>query len=259
MKSGFLNVARDGAVVTITINRPDRKNAMNQAMWREMANLYTDLARDEDARVVVLTGSGKDFCAGADISEFDKVRKDAASARAYEAENSRTFAAIRNCPLPTIAAIRGICFGGGFGLAASCDIRIADTSALFSVPAARLGLAYPADAMADIVNALGPQLTKYLVYSAARLDAQKALSARFLMELVADDLDAHVQNLAAEMAANAPLTIRATKASIRACLTGNEDELAQAVALGDSTFESEDYAEGRAAFREKRRPVFRGR
>ncbi|MBX9461659.1 MAG: enoyl-CoA hydratase/isomerase family protein [Aquamicrobium sp.] len=257
----FLNMSRaENGVVTVTVERPARKNAMSQAMWRAMTSLFEGLAGDSTIRAVILNGAGSDFCAGADITEFDTVRGSAEKARQYEAENSATFAAIRHCPVPTIAAIRGICFGGGFGMAAACDLRIASTTALFSVPAARLGLAYPVDAMADIVQALGSQLAKYLTFSAARLDAQAALDAGFLLEIVEPGgLDLRATELAATIAANAPLSVKASKASIRATLTGSAADAAVASKLGDETFESADYAEGRLAFREKRRALFQGR
>lgn len=259
-KRGSLRTDNADGVATITIDRPERKNAMTQAMWREMAALFANLAKDPSVRVVVLAGAGEDFCAGADITEFDAVRGTAEKARSYEADNSATFAAIRNCPVPTIAAIRGVCFGGGFGMAAACDLRLASSTALFSVPAARLGLAYPVDAMADILNALGPQMAKYLAFSAARLDASSAFDAGFLLEIVEPGgLGLRAAELARTIAANAPLSIRASKASIKAFLTGDRDDAAHATALGNATFESADYAEGRSAFREKRSPTFIGR
>lgn len=258
-QSDFLKVERDGGVVFVTIDRPTRKNAMTQAMWRDMAGLYRGFGADASVRAVVLAGAGGDFCAGADIGEFETVRSNAGSARIYEADNSAAFAAIRDCPAPTIAAIGGICFGGGFGLAASCDIRIASDDALFSVPAAKLGLAYPVDAMADIVHAVGPQVAKYMTYSAARLDAQAARAAGFLLETVdKDQLAGRAASLAATIAANAPLSVRASKASIRAVLSADPADAARATALGDATFESADYAEGRAAFRDRRPARFSG-
>ena len=258
-QTGFLKTERRDGVVILTIDRPARKNAMTQAMWAEMAALFRGFGQDASVRAVVLRGAGGDFCAGADIGEFDTVRGDATSARRYEAQNSAAFAAIRDCPAPTIAAIGGICFGGGFGIAAGCDIRIASADAVFSVPAAKLGLAYPVDAMADIVHAVGPQVAKYMAYCAARLDAPAALDTGFLLEIVENGgLFARADELAAAIAANAPLSIRASKASIRAVLSADPADAAHASALGDATFESADYAEGRAAFREKRPARFRG-
>ena len=254
-----LRLERDGAVARLTIDRPARRNALTGAMWEELAEIVTGIGNGPD-RALVLTGAGADFSAGADIGEFETLRKDADTARAYEAANSAAFAAVRNCAVPTVASIRGLCFGGGFGLASACDLRIGSRTALFSVPAAKLGLAYPQDAMQDIVSACGVQMARLLTYSASRIDAERAFQAGFLAELVDDgELDSHVTALAAAIAANAPLSIRASKAAIRAVETGRPDDIELAVACGAATFASSDYAEGRAAFRERRAPVFRGR
>ncbi|GLS33126.1 Enoyl-CoA hydratase/carnithine racemase [Mesorhizobium albiziae] len=255
-----LLVERRDNIAIVTINRKSHKNAVSLAMWHELAALATELSGDREIRVIVLRGAGDDFCAGADIGEFDNVRRDAATARIYEAANSAAFAAFRNAPIPVVAAIRGICFGGGFGLAAACDLRIATPDALFSVPAAKLGLAYPHDAMADIVHASGPQMAKYLAFSGARIDAQAALAAGFLLEIVETaKFEARVAMLAEEIAANAPLSNRASKAAIRAVLSGDAADAMRAKTLGDETFDSADYAEGRAAFTARRKPVFAGR
>jgi enoyl-CoA hydratase/carnithine racemase len=255
-----LPVSHQNGIATITISRPNRKNAITYAMWRELAAIAGDVGADPQTRVIILRGEGADFSAGADITEFEAVRRDAATARDYEAANSAAFAAFRNAPVPVIAAISGICFGGGFGLAAACDLRIATPDALFSVPASKLGLAYPHDAMADIVHAAGPQLAKYLVFSARQIDAQWALAAGFLLEIVTPGmLEVRVTKLAEEIAANAPLSNRASKAAIRAVLTGDPTDADNARSMGNATFNSADYAEGRAAFAAKRKPNFTGR
>ena len=255
-----LLVSQRNGIATVTINRLGRKNAITYAMWLELAAIAENLATDPETRVIVLRGEGSDFSAGADISEFETVRRDAATARRYEAANSAAFAAFRNAPIPVIAAIRGICFGGGFGLAAACDLRIATPDALFSVPAAKLGLAYPHDAMADIVLAAGPQMAKYLAFSAAQIDAQAALAAGFLLEIAPPGmLEARVTALTEQIAGNAPLSNRASKAAVRAVLTGDPADIANARMLGNATFDSADYAEGRAAFAERRKPSFSGR
>lgn len=249
-----------GPVATLVIDRPARKNAMTRAMWGDLARIVAEVGAREDLRVLVLRGRGADFCAGADISEFDTLRRDADSARAYEAANSATFAALRRCAIPVVAAVRGICFGGGFGMAAACDLRVASPEAQFAVPAARLGLAYPVDAMADLVEALGAQTAKHLVYTAARIGAAEARDKGFLLDVYADaDFEERVAGLARAIAANAPLTLKATKASIRAALSARPDDIETAAALGDRTFSSRDYAEGRAAFAARRQPVFEGR
>lgn len=252
-----LKLSTNGPVARLVIDRPGKKNALTAEMWKDLADLVRQAADAADVRVLVVSGAGSDFSAGADIAEFDDLRKDEASARDYEAANSAAFAAIRNAPVPTIASIRGVCFGGGFGIAAACDLRIASETAVFSVPAAKLGLAYPHDAMQDIVHACGPQMARYLAFSAARIDAARALAAGFLAELVPDgELDARAEALAAEIAANAPMSIAASKMAIRAVLTGAAADAEKARQLGAATFSSADYAEGRAAFRERRPPRF---
>lgn len=250
-----LKLSLAGEIAHLLIDRPERRNALTAGMWRALAE--TVPAASRHSSVLVISGGGKDFSAGADISEFDELRRDPATARDYEAANSAAFAAIRDAAIPTIASIRGVCFGGGFGIAAACDIRIAADTALFAVPAARLGLAYPQDAMQDIVHACGPQMARYLTFSAARIDARKAAEIGFLAEVVTDaELDARTSALAAEIAGNAPMSIAASKAAIRAVLSGAAADIELAQRLGAATFASEDYAEGRAAFREKRLPRF---
>lgn len=251
----------DDGVVSITMDRPEKKNALTLAMWRALAARVGTSGEDPATRVIILRGAGKDFCAGADIGEFAELRGDAEAARSYEAANSAAFAAIRNAPVPVIAAISGICFGGGFGIAAACDIRIASEDALFSVPAARIGLAYPADAMQDIVHSAGIQTARYLAYSADRLDARAARRCGFLLETLADAaaLDRRVGEIASGIARNAPLSVRASKAAIRAVLSNDRADGERAQALGDLTFDSTDYREGRDAFRQKRQPLFTGR
>ncbi|MBL0936450.1 MAG: enoyl-CoA hydratase/isomerase family protein [Rhizobiaceae bacterium] len=258
VKSGF-HVNRAGHVVSLQIERPDKKNALTEAMWLDLAAILETLGADEDVRAIVLSGTGGNFCAGADIAEFDTARRGERAA-IYEEANSRAFRAVRDCPVPTIAAIDGICFGGGFGLAAACDLRIASPGALFSVPAAKLGLAYPVDAMADIVHALGPQLSRYMTFSAGRLDVATALALGFLLE-VTDQPPAidRATEIAAAIASNAPLSVRASKAAIRAVLTGDAADIERAAKLGSATFASADYKEGRAAFKAKRKATFTGR
>jgi enoyl-CoA hydratase/carnithine racemase len=254
-----LTATIDDHMGEIVLDRPARKNAVTLAMWLHMADLIAELASRSDVRVIVLRGAGNDFSAGADIAEFDTERRDATSARNYEAANSRAFAAIRNAEVPVIAAIRGICFGGGFGLAAAADLRLATPDARFAVPAARLGLAYPSDAMADITNSVGPQMARYLTLTGATIGAEQALACGFLLEVVdAEHFDARVDEIAGMIATNAPLSIKASRLAIGAALSGEAHLAEYAKQAGDATFDSSDYAEGRAAFREKRKPVFSG-
>lgn len=259
--TGFIKAFCEAGTGLLVLDNPQRKNAVTAAMWRAIPDAIHWLHVDAGARVIVLAGGGHaDFCAGADISEFSELRKDAATARIYEASNSRAFAAIREAPVPVIAAIRGVCYGGGFGLAAAADLRLASSDAVFAVPAARLGLAYPADAVQDFVRSLGSQLARRLLFTGGALKAQELLASGFLSELTGpDDLDQRAQILGDTIAANAPLSLRASKLALRAVEQGDDDLLREAEIIGASTFESDDYREGRAAFAERRRPIFTGR
>lgn len=255
-----LTVEEEDGVARIVFDRPARRNAINLASWCRIAELLAELAAKRTTRVIILCGRGAHFSAGADITEFDTVRHDAVTARSYEAANSAAFAAVRNAQVPVIAAIRGVCFGGGFGLAAAADLRIATADALFAVPAARLGLAYPQDAMIDIVASAGPQMARYLTYTGASIDSRRAMDCGFLLEIVdADQFEVRVGEIARQIALNAPLSIRASKLAISAVAQEDRERTAAATQAGDATFDSSDYAEGRAAFRDRRQPVFEGR
>lgn len=248
-------------IARLTINRPEKRNALTDRMWRALPDAIAWLTEDNDARVIVLAGAGgRDFSAGADIGEFGTLRKDAATARDYEAGNSLAFAAIRKCPVPVIAAIRGICFGGGFGLAAAADIRIADDTARFAIPAARLGLAYPVDAVQDLVRALGDQQARLALFSTRELSASEALACGCLAAVhKPEEFEDAVDSLAEAMAAAAPLSVRASKAAIAANHSRLRTDIETAERRAAATFDSEDYAEGRRAFMDKRKPMFTGR
>ncbi len=242
-------------------SRPEKRNALTDAMWRSVPDAINWLVVEQHVRVVIMSGAGgRDFSAGADIGEFATLRKDATTARDYEAGNSAAFAAVRNCPVPVIASVRGICFGGGFGLAAAADLRLADHTARFAIPAARLGLAYPLDAVQDLVRALGDQEARRALYSTDELSAAQALACGCLLKMSEpDELDSDALALAASIAGAAPLSVRASKAAIATVQSNHEEDYKRAAGLAASTFDSADYAEGRRAFMEKRKPAFNGR
>lgn len=258
MENEPLIVTIASGVACVRLARPAKKNAITFAMWQTLGQTFHRLSSDAGVRAIVLCGEGADFSAGADIAEFDTLRG-GNNARGYEAANSAAFAAVRNARPPVIAALKGVCFGGGFGLAAAADLRVATPDALFAVPAAKLGLAYPQDAMRDIVGAAGQQMARYLAFTGERIDARAALDAGFLLEIVtAGDLDRRAMAIAATIAANAPLSVQASKLAINAALSGSTADAEQARAAGDLTFASADYAEGRAAFKARRKPAFTG-
>jgi enoyl-CoA hydratase/carnithine racemase len=260
--SGRLKARIEDSVATVEISAPGRRNCIDLAAWKALPPLCAALDARSDVRVVLLRGEGEEaFCAGADIAEFDTERATPEGSRAYEAANVAAFAAVAGLRMPVVALIHGYCFGAGVGLAASADIRLAAEDAVFAVPAARLGVGYPPQALKSLVALMGPEAVKRLFFAAGRLTAQEARAAGLVSEVMPKaGLDARGAALAAEIAAGAPLTIAAVKRAIDAAagLPGGADAEALQV-LADACFASADYAEGRAAFREKRAPIFTGR
>jgi enoyl-CoA hydratase/carnithine racemase len=252
-----IELARDGAVAIVTLDRPQRRNAVTLAMWRELGRIFAGFAADETVRAVILTGAGEHFCAGADISEFAANRADAGQGDAYDAVVDATSAAIGELPKPSFAAISGFCLGGGVGLALACDFRIAAPGAQFAIPAARLGIVYGLEETRNLLAAVGLAQAKRLLFSAERIDAATAHRIGLVDEIAADPVAAAAA-LAATMARNAPLSIAGSKAILEALAAGERDAGA-AQALSARAQASEDYREGRTAFMEKRPPVFRGR
>lgn len=257
-----LRLETRAGVARLLIDNGAKRNAFDLDMWRALPELIARADADPETRVIVISGApGLPFCSGADISEFSTVRATSDGGRAYEAANVACFDAISACAHPTIAAISGFCMGGGMGIAAACDLRVAQEGTLFAIPAGRLGVGYPPKAMAYVVAAVGPQRAFELFFTARRLDAREAQEAGFLARVLAQEtFDAEVATLAETIAANAPLTLRAAKAAIRAAAgLPNALPLTECEALAAQCFDSADYMEGRAAFLEKRTPVFRGR
>lgn len=261
LAGGLIKLSCMDHIGMILIDNQPRKNAVTAAMWRAIPEAVRWLVMEAGARVLILSGGGStDFSAGADISEFGEVRRDTETARIYEAENSMAFAAIRTAPVPVIAMVRGICYGGGFGLAAACDLRLADHTARFCIPPARLGLAYPADAVGDILRALGEQNARFALYTGEVMPVEQLNRTGFLLDCCdAEALQPRAHAIANTIAANAPLSVRAGKLALRS-FSENDGRVAQdAAAVGAATFDSDDYAEGRRAFAERRRPQFTGR
>jgi enoyl-CoA hydratase/carnithine racemase len=250
-----------GAVGRIVINNPARHNALSVAMYLAIERLVVAFEADPAVRVVLVTGTGdRAFSAGADISEFEEKRATAAQIAEYDALTERAAAALERMAKPSIAMIRGYCIGGGLDLALRTDLRIASHDARFAVPAARLGLGYAYDDVKRLIDIVGPAAAKEILYSGRQFDAEEAL-AMGLVHRVAPtaELAERVGGLADSLAANAPLTIRAMKRSIaEAVADPRKRDLAAVEALVTACFDSADYAEGRRAFMEKRRPIFRG-
>jgi len=258
--SGTIRIERAGALAYLIFDHPERRNALNQHMWRQIPVLLAELDADPSVRVIVLRGVGEEaFVSGADISEFSKLRSGSAAAE-YDAENVRAFSALHALQKPVIALIHGFCIGGGLALASCADLRYAADDAVFAVPASRLGLGYPYSAAQRLVRLLGHAHAKELFFTARRYRAADALRLGLVHEVVAKaELEAHVQKVAEEIADNAPLTLRAFKLSAAELLKpADERSSAAAEAAIAACYASADYREGVGAFLEKRRAKFSG-
>ena len=252
----------ESGVGIITINRPDRYNALRGRTVDELLAAFKYAWVDQEVGAVILTGAGeKAFVSGADISQFEDMRAAQEAVKKYEHMAETALMSIYNFPKPTLACIQGFCIGGGVNVAISCDMRIAASNAVFSVPAAKLGLGYRYSAMKNLVDLIGPGAAKDLFFTARKIDAQEALHLGLITRVCAiDKLPELLLEYTSALAANAPITIGAAKAITREILKpSTELDMALCQQLIRQCFDSADYAEGRKAFMEKRKPVFKGR
>jgi enoyl-CoA hydratase/carnithine racemase len=251
----------DGAVLHIRFNNPEKHNALSVDMWEAIPPLLDKAAKDDNVRMVVLSGEGgKAFVSGADISQFEDMRAAKEAVKRYEAMAEAALQGIYEFEKPSVACIRGYCIGGGVNVAICCDIRIASSNSVFSIPATRLGLGYRYSAMKNLTDLVGPGFAKDIFFTARRLDAAEALRIGLINRVAEPDgLDALLGEYTASITTGAPLTIKAGKRIIRDVLKTDDADMDLARKMILDCFESEDYAEGRKAFMEKRKPVFKGK
>ncbi len=247
-------------IARLILNRPEKHNVIDHDMWCGITAAMQAFSADEGVRVVVVTGAGdRAFSAGADISEFER-KREGDTADAYNRATADAHGALRQCPKPTIAEIGGYCIGGGLGIALACDLRIAADDARFGIPAARLGLGYDYTSLQVLVSIVGPAVAKDIMFTARRFGAAEAAANGLVNRVVAPgELATTVADYASMIAANAPLTVRASKRIVTEVLK-DADARDQALCerLVAECFASADYVEGRRAFMEKRAPRFQG-
>jgi enoyl-CoA hydratase/carnithine racemase len=252
---------RENAVGWIIFSNPGKYNAVSQDMWLALPKAIAGFDADPEVRLLVITGDGdKAFISGADISQFEKARGSADAQAVYNQAVVDAYEAPVKCSKPVVAKIRGICMGGGLGLAAACDIRFAAEDAVFRMPAGRLGLGYNYTGIKRFVQILGAAGTADIFFSARKFNAADALAMGFVNRVLPlADFDRELAAYCQMVAENAPLTLAAAKFTIRQ--TGLDPEardLKQAARMIEACFDSEDYREGRRAFMEKRTPNFKG-
>ena len=259
MASNELLCRRDGAIATITLNRPEKRNALTVPMLEAFRSAVKDVVGSSDVRVLILAGAGKAFCAGLDLKEMGLARRPDGSVEYPEIEE--VLRELERCPIPTIAMLQGDAIAGGLELALHCDLRVAGTSARMGMPLAKIGLVVPFPLTQKLLDTVGTVKTKEMLFTGSLLDAESARSAGLVTRVVKDtDLEAATRALAADIAANAPLSLRTMKAAINEANGFRNKTASPALAAqAAATRRSEDLQEGLRAVFEKRRAVFRGR
>lgn len=254
-----LLVERLGAVLRLTFNRPQSRNALTFGMYRQLAQAIEGLQDDPGIRVVVLTGAGgKAFAAGTDIGEF-KAFSTPADAAAYEQSISKILGVLSMCPVPTLAAVAGACTGGGFGIASCCDLRIATHDARFGVPIARtLGNCLSLSSHARIAGLIGPARLADMIITARLFSAEEMREAGLVTEVLPDfeALQNRAMELAEQISQHAPITMQVTRESLRLLQSPVDHDAEQR--LFQKAYQSDDFAEGVRAFLEKRKPLWTG-
>ena len=258
MSNESIYMTKNGEIAEIVLNRPEKLNALNSGVWQGIVDLFGEAGADDGIKVVILRSSAeRAFAAGADISEFPIVHATAESAGAYHDKIRTAYDAIHNIDKPTIAMIRGVCFGGGCAIALNCDLRYADTTSRFCIPPARLGIAYSLSETKRLADLIGPSRAKEMLMGAKVIEAQEALSIGLATRLFEpDELEAGTQEFAQNLCNLSQFTIRAVKTMVSEILEGAVDETDTSKRLRSEGFQGADYIEGRDAFLEKRKATF---
>ena len=256
--AGSLRVTADAGVVTVELHRPRKHNAIDYAMWDAFRRLMPALAADDGVDVVVFRGTpGGPFSAGADIGEFPTMRREPADAERYSEAVEGGEAAIVEFAKPTIALVQGYALGGGTQVAAACDLRVCDAGARFAVTPAKLGIVYALPSTARLVDVVGQAWASFFLLTGEQVDAATALRIGLVHE-VADDVEERAYALARTVASRARISLHGGKQLVGRAMQGRRDVDDDVRALYRQAWASAEYAEGVAAFLDKRSPDFRG-
>jgi enoyl-CoA hydratase/carnithine racemase len=256
--SDHLLVERQGAVATVVLNKPQSHNAISIDMYRDLPAIMAELDADKAVKVVVMRGAGqKSFASGADISEFEQERSDAAKAKNYNKHVAAAEQAVEGVTKPTIAMIHGYCIGGGAGLALSCDIRFADERAKFAITPAKLGLVYSLESTKRVVDLAGPSRAKWILMSGQQIQAGRAFQLGLFDELFpVEELEKATYDFAELITTRAQFSVRAGKVMVKKVVAGQVRDDEATTDLRNSSFDTEDFTEGVRSFMEKRPPRF---
>ena len=261
MASNF-ELSINKGVAHFTINRPEKRNAMTLAMWRDMGKIFEKWEKNQNIRVIIIKGAGeKSFCAGNDISEFGELRSTPQQVAKYSAIVSKTYTLVKSISKPTIAQISGSCVGGGLEITQLCDLQVAADNASFGVTPAKLGIAYKFEDSLLLANNIGIKAAKEMLFTAQIFSANDAFRWGLINRVVPEAvLDTTVEKLATDIAFNAPLSVKAAKLILNETQKIKIDpDLEYCRSLLDTCTNSDDAIEGRQAFQEKRSPDFKGK